>query len=128
MSSGYRTWLIRSLDISEDDLIRPEHLHPRLEDRIVLVPLVHVDRSVVGVDGDLHGVPDVVDLIIGQGRHIVRSGLRGGVLGGLLQRLRCRIGVVLGRCVAEDSTTETDRKSTRLNSSHVAISYAVFCL
>src|SRR5699024_6953413 len=65
-----------------------------------LVPLVHVDRSVVGVDGDLHGVPDVVDLIIGQGRHIVRSGRRGGVLGGLLQRLRCRIGVVLGRGVA----------------------------
>src|SRR5690625_4671285 len=25
-------------------------------------------------------------------------------------------------------TTEEDRKSTRLNSSHVAISYAVFCL
>src|SRR5207253_8092141 len=25
-------------------------------------------------------------------------------------------------------TTEIDRKSTRLNSSHVAISYAVFCL
>src|SRR5690625_3865518 len=27
-----------------------------------------------------------------------------------------------------DSKTDTDRKSTRLNSSHVAISYAVFCL
>src|SRR5690625_5529553 len=26
------------------------------------------------------------------------------------------------------SENETDRKSTRLNSSHVAISYAVFCL
>src|SRR5207253_5611488 len=26
------------------------------------------------------------------------------------------------------STTRRDRKSTRLNSSHVAISYAVFCL
>src|SRR3989442_8226641 len=26
------------------------------------------------------------------------------------------------------STTSTDRKSTRLNSSHVRISYAVFCL
>src|SRR5207249_11477295 len=26
------------------------------------------------------------------------------------------------------STTATDRKSTRLNSSHVSISYAVFCL
>src|SRR5690625_6037072 len=27
-----------------------------------------------------------------------------------------------------DGTDATDRKSTRLNSSHVAISYAVFCL
>src|SRR5690625_6942895 len=27
-----------------------------------------------------------------------------------------------------DSTVNQDRKSTRLNSSHVAISYAVFCL
>src|SRR5437870_10789335 len=30
-------------------------------------------------------------------------------------------------CKAVDCTTK-DRKSTRLNSSHVAISYAVFCL
>src|SRR3989442_10567958 len=28
----------------------------------------------------------------------------------------------------DDATTEADRKSTRLNSSHVRISYAVFCL
>src|SRR5207253_10159454 len=28
----------------------------------------------------------------------------------------------------DDQGTERDRKSTRLNSSHVAISYAVFCL
>src|SRR5690625_5912817 len=28
----------------------------------------------------------------------------------------------------EDENYESDRKSTRLNSSHVAISYAVFCL
>src|SRR5207253_11423067 len=28
----------------------------------------------------------------------------------------------------EESRSERDRKSTRLNSSHVAISYAVFCL
>src|SRR5699024_11601178 len=27
-----------------------------------------------------------------------------------------------------DDTTDEDRKSTRLNSSHVSISYAVFCL
>src|SRR5690606_41689561 len=30
--------------------------------------------------------------------------------------------------VAEDAATVLDRKSTRLNSSHVKISYAVFCL
>src|SRR5207302_5949390 len=32
------------------------------------------------------------------------------------------------RAVHIDERTETDRKSTRLNSSHVKISYAVFCL
>src|SRR5437660_4117338 len=31
-------------------------------------------------------------------------------------------------CSNSDSTARLDRKSTRLNSSHVAISYAVFCL
>src|SRR5207249_10656582 len=40
--------------------------------------------------------------------------------------------VVLGNSVclfaAEHWQTELDRKSTRLNSSHVSISYAVFCL
>src|SRR5437899_9277523 len=30
--------------------------------------------------------------------------------------------------VGEGETTSTDRKSTRLNSSHLGISYAVFCL
>src|SRR5690625_5390816 len=32
------------------------------------------------------------------------------------------------RATVEDTAREKDRKSTRLNSSHVAISYAVFCL
>src|SRR5436309_11712164 len=34
----------------------------------------------------------------------------------------------LGQSSATSSPTPTDRKSTRLNSSHVKISYAVFCL
>src|SRR5438132_4343704 len=33
-----------------------------------------------------------------------------------------------GEAVAEIVATEGDRKSTRLNSSHTVISYAVFCL
>src|SRR5690625_5559797 len=43
-------------------------------------------------------------------------------------------GVLAGRACAQltfarvDRNIEQDRKSTRLNSSHVAISYAVFCL
>src|SRR5437660_1866383 len=39
-------------------------------------------------------------------------------------------GIRRGRKVGSlvDSMTMVDRKSTRLNSSHVAISYAVFCL
>src|SRR5690349_24123330 len=36
--------------------------------------------------------------------------------------------VVAARARAEGEVAEADRKSTRLNSSHVEISYAVFCL
>src|SRR5437868_12655716 len=37
--------------------------------------------------------------------------------------------ISLSRCRSESPTpSKTDRKSTRLNSSHVSISYAVFCL
>src|SRR5438034_5787121 len=36
--------------------------------------------------------------------------------------------VLLGRQGAAGISIETDRKSTRLNSSHTVISYAVFCL
>src|SRR5699024_11483896 len=32
------------------------------------------------------------------------------------------------RCAGSQRASATDRKSTRLNSSHVSISYAVFCL
>src|SRR5688572_31067305 len=37
-------------------------------------------------------------------------------------------GVVLDRCIEERRYPGEDRKSTRLNSSHSQISYAVFCL
>src|SRR5690625_5347011 len=39
-----------------------------------------------------------------------------------------RPGFQLGLDIAEIKAQNPDRKSTRLNSSHVAISYAVFCL
>src|SRR5699024_12589347 len=40
------------------------------------------------------------------------------------EKARCRAAVFLG----DGHAHETDRKSTRLNSSHVSTSYAVFCL
>src|SRR5258708_23672511 len=45
--------------------------------------------------------------------------------------VQVRAGRVRGtgdRCAEPDPDTELDRKSTRLNSSHQIISYAVFCL
>src|SRR5690554_7165569 len=45
----------------------------------------------------------------------------------------CNIGTLRCNCPvppahAKETATSEDRKSTRLNSSHVRISYAVFCL
>src|SRR5690625_6414402 len=42
--------------------------------------------------------------------------------------VRERLGTVSRQAVYDILNALTDRKSTRLNSSHVAISYAVFCL
>src|SRR5690606_41532577 len=38
------------------------------------------------------------------------------------------IGMAVGDAVVSDADLRLDRKSTRLHSSHVKISYAVFCL
>src|SRR5439155_17427852 len=38
------------------------------------------------------------------------------------------LAAVLGWAFRREPAADQDRKSTRLNSSHVAISYAVFCL
>src|SRR2546430_9203628 len=46
----------------------------------------------------------------------------------MLNRWRWLEGSCLGFRSISHSKTDTDRKSTRLNSSHSQISYAVFCL
>src|SRR6266508_902886 len=60
-----------------------------------------------------------------------RDGLRGGARGGPRSagpRSRGGGGWAGCRYQARPRRLARDRKSTRLNSSHVAISYAVFCL
>src|SRR5699024_11528010 len=60
-----------------------------------------------------------------QGEPPLRCGIQvGDLLLGLLGELGSP-GEIDGE---DDLVAETDRKSTRLNSSHVSISYAVFCL
>src|SRR5947208_13066653 len=55
---------------------------------------------------------------------MIRTGVlrnaRAGILGGII--------LGLGRALGETMAVTIDRKSTRLNSSHQIISYAVFCL
>src|SRR5690606_41835893 len=66
---------------------------------------------------------DGMGRLIRRGRLLLAVGCRGGRVGGHGRRLggqRGRPGGELAR--------RRDRKSTRLNSSHVKISYAVFCL
>src|SRR5690349_23381363 len=57
---------------------------------------------------------------LNEGDILVTSGLEGIFPAGLL------IGKITS--VSKDDARPLDRKSTRLNSSHVEISYAVFCL
>src|SRR2546428_4892194 len=70
---------------------------------------------------------------------LVEIGHRGGDGGarvvehriGIMRIRGARIGIVRGDCRivgTADEPTLADRKSTRLNSSHDQISYAVFCL
>src|SRR3989442_7535867 len=49
---------------------------------------------------------------------------------GLVRRLAVEalVVIVLDQILLDDMEHHPDRKSTRLNSSHVRISYAVFCL
>src|SRR5436190_16617483 len=55
--------------------------------------------------------------------------MRVGRAGGLLDLLPARAGAAVGDVLGQrDREQERDRKSTRLNSSHTVISYAVFCL
>src|SRR5437870_6505653 len=61
---------------------------------------------------------DALPIYLSLFRSLVLSAMSCSEAGGVIPRLRALLR----------STSRRDRKSTRLNSSHVAISYAVFCL
>src|SRR5262245_64467957 len=72
----------------------------------------HLDVLVVDVDA-LQAI-DLLDLV--------------DEIGGEILDALDRQNVVRRRIALDDELTLLDRKSTRLNSSHLGISYAVFCL
>src|SRR5690606_34933216 len=97
---------------------------------------VHIQRHALGLGGSLGGSQ-------GDGQDGVGAEL-GFVLGTVEVDHRAVEGLLVQRAFAQQQVTDravdvghglqnafaqvTDRKSTRLNSSHVKISYAVFCL
>src|SRR5690606_5839623 len=88
----------------------------REEDRIPVVRALVAVAAVAGAHGVRFAAP--VDRACGRGRG-ARRGRR--LLPGAPLRAPARLAVPAAR-------GRRDRKSTRLNSSHVKISYAVFCL
>src|SRR5690625_5646512 len=78
---------------------------------------------------DIREDHEVAGGMVSGAEHIAMSHLLTAAGDGTDERLSARAldGAVL-YCAAGTRSGSTDRKSTRLNSSHVAISYAVFCL
>src|SRR5439155_20997655 len=96
-----------------------------------LSPLSLHDALPISIPMEQEGVPQTLV-------HQTQHGLVGAVGGDVLLigldgasqiiRLQQRIGQVIKGQMGARASRVLDRKSTRLNSSHVAISYAVFCL
>src|SRR5256885_9455309 len=61
-------------------------------------------------------------------RHFVGVDIAGAFLRQSVRRLAEEFPQLQTHAVTADITEPLDRKSTRLNSSHLVISYAVFCL
>src|SRR5690625_6839583 len=96
--------------------------------------IVGYEAEIAAVDGERTDVQAVAVSGAQRGaenddRQQLTAGLdhRGDRLLGILQQ-RLLHHQVLQRVPGQRQLGEEDRKSTRLNSSHVAISYAVFCL
>src|SRR2546427_6627746 len=63
-----------------------------------------------------------------QDKSIIVTGAGSGIGAGIAKRLAAEGARVIVNDIDREAGTRVDRKSTRLNSSHSQISYAVFCL
>src|SRR5699024_12582591 len=99
----------------------------RLPPTPTLVPYTTLFRSLeddVVVAGERSDIDGLVAIPIGRAAHVIAdAGCVSQILQDIGRRIRRDVVVAVDRRVPD-----LDRKSTRLNSSHVSISYAVFCL
>src|SRR3989442_5993458 len=88
--------------------------------RSTLFPYTTLFRSYVGKSIGQHTIDLRVETILEDNAEILR----------MMELLKATPGIkdVIWTEIVEVSLHYPDRKSTRLNSSHVRISYAVFCL
>src|SRR2546427_3305474 len=86
--------------------------------RSTLFPYTTLIRSLADA---VPGIPDVA----GRGAVLVRA--QGGAIQRVVRRAR-DLALPITSTTYDALNRPTDRKSTRLNSSHSQISYAVFCL
>src|SRR5205807_9303251 len=99
--------------------------------RDIAKPVVLSALNVTGYSNYLHPLPG--GYLIGVGKEAVPSstGNFAWYLGMKLSLFRVfenGTSTQISKYLIGDRGTESDRKSTRLNSSHLVISYAVFCL
>src|SRR5699024_11362682 len=95
---------LAALEIEDNECIFLDAGSTTLE----MIPYIKAQNIVVVTSGLTHV------------EELIKYGIRTFILGG---EIKATTFATVGA-----SALETDRKSTRLNSSHVSISYAVFCL
>src|SRR5690606_39292473 len=87
------------------------------------LPIDFLGQRTVAIDHFLEHLGDLV-LVEGAGQALVQGEALGGFADVLVGNERGQIDTELGIPFVDDRLTAQDRKSTRLNSSHVKISYA----
>src|SRR2546430_10910745 len=95
-----------------DVIVVAQKIVSKAEGRYVDLAKIHPSPRAANLAAEVDKDPRLVEVILAESRRVVRK--RPGVL-----IVEHRLGFVMANA---------DRKSTRLNSSHSQISYAVFCL
>src|SRR5207253_5960184 len=103
-------------------------LHPRCPPPSPLFPYTTLFRSIRGMPPALAAGFIMIELDVETGKWQILEYLGVADCGTVIHPMGLATQVKGGAVMGFGMAATEDRKSTRLNSSHVAISYAVFCL